>query len=663
MSRNAPRMLWEPDPSRITEIGRFMTWLRSHGELTDSIDYEQLWEWSIADPNRFWTHLWHFFGVRADGTPAPALADATMPGARWFPNVGLNYAEHALTHDQPDTTLAIIAHGQRGPSRRLTYGDLRNQVARAQEGLRRLGVGRGDRVGGYLSNTPETVIAFLATAGLGAVWSVCAPEFGTGAVLDRLSQIEPKVLIAVDGYVYGGAVIDRRDELAAIRAGLPSVTTMVRLPSLFGDEPDLENTMSWAEFVAHPGLLNFDRVPFDHPLYVLFSSGTTGSPKPIVHGHGGMLLTHLKDGALQLNVRPTDRFFWFTTTGWMMWNTVVSTLLTGATIVLFDGNPSHPDLSALWRLVASDRITHFGASAAYLTACRKAGIQPGDSGDLSALRFIGSTGSPLPVTAYDWVSEQLGPHVQLGSVSGGTDVCSLLVGSSPLSPVWSGEISCRTLGVPVDSFDADGRPVREAEGELVVTGPIPGMPVALYGDTDGSRYRATWFDTFPGIWRQGDWITITDRGSAVISGRSDATLNRGGVRIGTAEFYSTLEQLPEIADSLVVHLEDSDTGHGELVTFIVPTDPDDSTVDLHQLVRDTVRSALSPRHVPDRIISAPVIPRTLTGKKLEIPVKKILQGAAPKSVASPDSLADPHSLEFFGRLRDSAGIQGAGIQG
>ena len=645
---STPVVLWEPRDTNSTEIGRYLAWLQDRGHLDGNVDYQRLWEWSVADPDRFWATIWEFFDIKADGDPYPVLANAEMPGAVWFPAVRLNYAEHALTHTQPDTAVAVIAHDQTGPVGQLTYGELRDQVARARVGLLNLGVRRGDRVAANLPNITETVIAFLATASLGAVWSSCPPEYGAKAILDRLRQIEPTVLLVVDGYRYGDKTIDCRNDHAVLQQGLPSLTATVLVSSIF-DTPDTSaaEVMPWNELLAEIAPLEFDRVPFDHPLFVLYSSGTTGLPKPIVHGHGGMLLTHLKDGALHIDVKAGDRLFWYTTTGWMMWNTVVSGLLAGATIVLFDGNPIHPDLGTLWRLAAAEKITHFGVNAAFLMGCRNTGLDLLDVGDLTAMRFIGSTGSPLPPAGYSWVYDHLDPTVLLGSVSGGTDVCSILVGCSPLTPVYSGEMSCRALGAPVDSFDDDGRPVVDTDGELVITGPIPAMPVGLYGDADGSRYRSTWFDTYPGIWRQGDWITITSRGSAVISGRSDATLNRGGVRIGTAEFYAALDALPEVDDSLIIHLDDPTTGHGQLILFIVARNPGQADTELHRLVSQTIRSSLSPRHVPDQIITAPAIPRTLTGKKLEVPVKRILQGADPAKVANPDTLANPHSLDYY----------------
>jgi acetoacetyl-CoA synthetase len=498
-------------------------------------------------------------------------------------------------------------------------------------------------VAAYLPNVPEALIALLATASLGAIWSSCAPEFGIRSVIDRFGQIEPKVLLAIDGYRWGEREIERADEVAAIRAALPSLRATVELSYLRPGHRSIPDALSWQELSAEPGELAFEQVPFAHPLYILYSSGTTGLPKPIVHGHGGILLEHTKCLALQHDLGASDRFFWYSTTGWMMWNLLVSGLLVDATVVLYDGSPAHPDLMHLWRLAEEVGMTCFGTSAPFLMACRKDRLEPGRELDLSAIRSIGSTGAPLPAEGFRYVYEAVGPDLQLASMSGGTDVCSAFVGVSPLVPVWEGEISCRLLGCRVEAYDADGRSVVGQQGELVLTAPMPSMPVAFWNDPDGSRYRAAYFEDYPGVWRHGDWITITERGSCVISGRSDATLNRGGVRIGTAEFYAVVEALAEVADSLVVHLEAED----RLILFLALRDGFSLTDELRARIAATLRTSLSPRHIPDEMVAVPAVPRTLSGKKLEVPVKRILSGTPVDAATSRGSLANPDSLDAF----------------
>jgi len=646
-------VLWTPpaDVRDRSRIGDYLRWLRErHGRTFD--DYAELWQWSVDDLAGFWRSMWDYFDVIAHTPPTETLADAAMPGARWFPGASLNYAEHVLRMPgRADADPIVIAHSQTRSPVTLTAADLREQVRRVRAGLRRLGVGRGDRVAAYAPNIPETFVLLLATASLGAVFSSCAPEFGTRSVTDRWRQIEPKVLVAVDGYRYGDKAIDRRAEVAAILAELPSVVHTVMLGYLEPDAAPPDGALAWAELTADTDEpLAFDPVPFDHPLYVLYSSGTTGLPKPIVHGHGGILLEHLKMLALHHDLGPTDRFFWFTTTGWMMWNFLISGPAVGASIVLFDGNPGHPDLAELWRLAEQTGITYFGTSAPFLLACRKAGLRPGADLDLAALRGIGSTGAPLPAEGFRWVYEAVGADLQLQSLSGGTDVCTGFVGGVPLLPVRAGEIACRCLGARVEAWSAAGAPVVGELGELVITSPMPSMPVGFWNDPDGRRYREAYFDHFPGVWRHGDWITITERGSCVITGRSDATLNRGGVRLGTAEFYSVVEGLDEVTDSLVVHLEDPEGGPGELLLFVVLADGLELDDTLRRRIAGQLRTALSPRHVPDEIYQVGAVPRTLSAKKLEVPVKKILSGVPVNAAAATGALANPESLTAFERL-------------
>lgn len=650
MTAPPPEVLWTPAAGAFTHsrVGRFLSWLRATGAGSFQT-YEDLWAWSVSDLDGFWSSVWAHFEVLAHSPPRQALADASMPGAVWFPGATLNYAEHALR--TRGDRLVVISRSQTRDALELSAEELREQVAAARAGLVRLGVKKGDRVAAYLPNVVEALVAFLATASLGAVWSSCAPEFGTQSVVDRFSQIEPTVLLAVDGYRYGDAPVDRSAEVAAIRDALPTLRATVVLDYLDPTGASrLPGALAWSDLVADTGPLDFEAVPFDHPLYVLFSSGTTGLPKPIIHGHGGILVEHLKSLALHLDLGPGDRFFWFSTTGWMMWNLLVSGLLVGAAVVLYDGNPAHPGLDSLWALAEESAMTYFGSSAAFLLSCAKAGLAPGRDHDLSRLRGLGSTGAPLPAEGFRWVYEAVGREPLLASISGGTDVCTAFVGASPLLPVRAGEIPCRCLGAKVEAFDGSGHRVIGEQGELVVTAPMPSMPVGFWGDRDGSRYRAAYFERFPGVWHHGDWITVTERGSCVITGRSDATLNRGGVRLGTAEFYSVVEALEEVADSLIVHLEDPEGGPGELLLFVALADG--ATLDdaLRAQIGSALRTKLSPRHVPDAIHAVPAVPRTLSGKKLEVPAKRILTGTPAEKAASIGALADPSSLDAFERL-------------
>jgi acetoacetyl-CoA synthetase len=634
-----------------SEIGRFLGWLeRTRGLRFD--DYDDLHRWSVEDLDGFWSAIWEHYGVRAHTPYEGVLGRRDMPGAQWFPGATLNYAEHAVGRlDDPGgdadgdaDEAAVLGYSQTRDPVSLTWGELRDRVARARAGLQRLGVGRGDRVVAYLPNIPETLVAFLATASVGAIWASCAPEFGARSVIDRFGQVEPTVLLAVAGYGYGAKDVDRREQVAEIRAGLPTLAHVVHVP--YGDNT-LPDAVSWDELLAEPSDLAFAPVPFAHPLCVLFSSGTTGKPKAIVHSHGGILLEHVKNHALSWDLHDGDRILWFSTTAWMMWNALVSSLLVHASIVMIDGNPLHPDLRWQWRLAAETGATLMGASPGFLMACRSDGVRPAAEFDLSRLRQIGAAGSPLPPEGYRWVAEQFGRDVLLNVGSGGTDVCSGIVQGSPLQPVWAGEISGPCLGVDARAFDDNGHEVVGELGELVITAPMPSMPVGFWGDSDGARYRATYFDVYPGVWRHGDWIRFSETGSATIAGRSDATLNRGGVRLGTAEFYRVVEELPEVVDSLVVHLEDPAGGHGELLLYVALRDGAELDDALRRKIATALRTELSPRHIPDGITAVPVIPHNRTGKKLELPVKKILLGAAPDDVASRDVLADPTSLDGF----------------
>ncbi|WP_078701328.1 acetoacetate--CoA ligase [Aeromicrobium choanae] len=643
-------VLWEPARTGDTMIERFAAWI-STTRGVEVPDYDALWQWSVDDLAGFWAAWVEYLDLPHDGSAEPVLPDASMPGARWFPELRLNYAEAMLRMPgRADDDVVVIARSQSRDEVRLTAAQLRDQVARARQGLLDLGVGPGDRVAAYAPNIPETFVLLLASASLGAVFSSCAPEFGTQSVIDRWQQIEPVVLLAVDGYRYGDKGIDRREQVATISAALPSVRTLVWLPYLDAAAPAPEGAMAWERFTSRPGPLEFERLAFDTPLYVLFSSGTTGLPKPIVHGHGGITIEHLKALSLQSGLGPDDRFFWFSTTGWMMWNFLVSGIGVGATVVMFDGNPAHPDLGALWEMAAEVGVTYFGTSAPFLLQCRKEELHPAQVADLSALRALGSTGAPLPEAGFRWVYDEFDPKVQLASVSGGTDTCAAFVGAAPIVPVYAGEISCRSLGCDVDSFDESGHSVRDQLGELVIKQPMPSMPVGFWGDADGSRYRAAYFEDFPGVWRHGDWINLTSYGSCTITGRSDATLNRGGVRLGTSEFYSVVESMPEVADSIVVHLEDTEGGAGRLLLFVALVEGAVLDDHLTKRIATELRTKLSPRHVPDEVHQVRGMPRTLSGKKLEVPVKKILRGTPVDDAAAKGALQNPEVLDDFARL-------------
>ncbi len=643
-------LLWEPSEQRRRDsvVARFFEAIGRPGA-----DPQEVWRWSVENLDAFWDALWDFAGVIGERGDGPALADRSMPGARWYPEARLNYAENALARPWSGGP-ALLAHREDGREVRLEHAELVDVVARAAAGLRRLGVGRGDRVVGVLPNAEHALIAFLATASIGAVWSSCSPDFGASGVLDRFRQIEPTVLLGVDGYVYNGKAHSTLERLPKLQAELPTLKATVLVPYL-DETATLDGWLRWDDLVGESAEPSYERVPFDAPLWILYSSGTTGLPKPIVQGHGGIVLEHAKQLLLHTDLGPGDRFFWFSTTGWMMWNLLVSGLLVGATVVAFDGSPGHPDLGALWRLAERVGVTCFGTSAPYLTSCQNAGLVPHELADLSGIRTLGSTGAPLPPEGFAWVYEavaspksasQQDPDLLLASVSGGTDVCTAFAAGLPLAPVHAGEIQTRAFGVAAAAFDPDGREVLDQVGELVVTAPMPSMPTGFWGDDDGSRLRESYFEDFPGVWRHGDWCkVISERGSLAIYGRSDSTLNRGGVRMGTSEFYRVVDDVDGVADSLVVEAD------GKLLLFVVlseGTELDSSGwADLRTALNRALRSELSPRHVPDRIEAVPDVPRTLNGKKLEVPVKRILEGVDVEKAVSTGAVADPEALEPF----------------
>jgi acetoacetyl-CoA synthetase len=639
---SAPPVVWTPSPERIASatITRYREWLNETRGLALE-EYAALWQWSVDELEGFWASIWEFFEVEASEPYERVLTTREMPGAAWFPGARLSYAEHVF-RGRADGEVAIRHASELRPLGEWTWGDLRARAGAVAGALREAGVAAGDRVAAYLPNVPETVAAFLGCASIGATWSSCAPEFGVRSVVDRFAQIEPKVLLTVDGYRYGGRDFDRSETNAALERELPTLRQTLLLPYLAGGDWDLPR----AE-------LEFAQLPFDHPLWVLYSSGTTGLPKAIVHGQGGILLEHLKKLRLHLDARAGDRLFWFTTTGWMMWNFLVGGLLSEASIVLFDGNPAHPDLGTLWDLADAAGITSFGTSAGYIAACQKADVDPRAGRDLSRLDSVGSTGSPLSPEGFDWVRERLGEDVWLFSTSGGTDVCTAFVGGVPTLPVYRGELQARALGAKVEAWSEDGRPLVGEVGELVITEPMPSMPLYLWGDEDGSRYRESYFSTFPGVWRHGDWIEITDRGTAIITGRSDATINRGGVRMGTSELYRSVLALDEILDALVVDVPETDGSR--MTLFVVLRGGAVLDDRLEAEVRRRIREDCSPRHVPDAVLAAPEIPRTLSGKILEVPIKRILMGAPVHEVASRDSLANPEALDWFAGLNAEPG--------
>jgi acetoacetyl-CoA synthetase len=639
----APPALWRPSPERVqnANLTRYLRWLEQERNLRFD-GYDELWRWSTDDLAGFWSSIWDHYAVSATTPPERILSDHGMPDVDWFPGATLNYAEHILRGGR-DSAIAVLYATEGEPLRHLTRGQLRDEVARLAQGLRRMAVRPGDRVAAFLPNGAEAIVGVLACASLGAIWSSCSPDFGVRSVVDRFAQIEPKVLIAADGYRYGGREFDRRDVVERLRAEIPSLEHTVLVTHL---DPDasLPGATSWTDLTRDPAELVFEAVPFEHPLWILYSSGTTGVPKGIVHGHGGMLLEHLKVTHLHLDAQAGDRVFWFTTTGWMMWNFLVGCLLTDAAIVLYDGNPGFPTLDALWELAEQAEITTFGTSASYIAGCINDDVEPKQGRNLRALRAVGSTGSPLPPEGFEWIYENLGSDTWLFSASGGSDVCTAFLGGCPLLPVYAGELQCRALGAAIESWDEHRRPLRDEVGELVITRPMPCMPVALWGDPDDARYRDSYFSVYPGVWRHGDWVTITSRGTAVIHGRSDSTINRGGVRMGTAEIYAAVLSLEEIVDALIVDVD------GWMPLFVVLAA--DSTLDetVIKRVATRVRQDCSPRHVPSEVMQVAAVPRTLTGKLLEVPVKRILSGVPAEQAASRDALINPDALDFFAEL-------------
>jgi acetoacetyl-CoA synthetase len=652
MASDEPTVLWTPTEERIERaaITRFARWVAATRDTDVTSSYDALWRWSVDDVDGFWAAIWEFFDVRASTPYDTVLRSHAMPGTEWFPGARLNYAEHIFA-GKADSALALQHASELRESDWMTWGELRDLTARIYTGLKHLGVTDGDRVVGYIPNIPEAIAAFLACAALGATWSSCSPDFGARSVVDRFAQIEPKVLIAVDGYRYGGKDFDRRDVVAGLRSEIPSLEHVVVLDYLGAEGATaLTDVVAWGELVRQQEPLDFAQLPFDHPLWVVYSSGTTGLPKPIVHGQGGVLLEHLKLMHLHLDAQDGDRVFWFTTTGWMMWNFLVGVLLTPASIVLYDGNPGTPSLDRLWDLAAETGVTTFGTSASFIASCMKAGVEPGGGErDLSALVAVGSTGSPLAPEGFQWVYDHVGADTWLFSTSGGTDVVSAFVGGVPTLPVYRGELQCRALGAKVEAWDPNGHALIGEVGELVITEPLPSMPIFFWGDPDGTRLRESYFEEFPGVWRHGDWIEITDRGTAIIYGRSDSTINRGGIRMGTAEIYRAVLADDVVVDALVVDVPRAGT-EGWMPLFVVLREGAELSDDLVASIRRRIREDCSPRHVPNEIVQIAEVPRTLSGKALEVPVKRILMGQPADQAASRDSLANPAALDVFVRM-------------
>ncbi|WP_275560461.1 acetoacetate--CoA ligase [Streptomyces sp. 5-6(2022)] len=666
-SDHRPHPLWQPGADRIarSRLTAFHAWAAErHGAPAPASDdpaacYAALHRWSVAELETFWRAVAAWFEVRFATPYERVLADATMPGARWFPGATLNYAEHALRAAEDPARAddpALLHVDEVHDPRPVSWAELRGQVGAVAAELRRLGVRPGDRVSGYVPNIPQATVALLAAAAVGAVWTSCAPDFGARSVLDRFQQVEPVVLFTVDGYRYGGKTHDRTATVTELRAELPSLRAVVHIPLLGTPAP--EGTLVWDDIVREPAEPVFEQLPFDHPLWVLYSSGTTGLPKAIVQSQGGILLEHLKQLGLHCDLGPDDRFFWYTSTGWMMWNFLVSGLLVGATVVLYDGSPGHPDTAAQWRVAERTGTTLYGTSAAYVMACRKADVHPGRDFDLSAVKCVATTGSPLPPDGFRWIHDEVAEDMWIASVSGGTDVCSCFAGAVPTLPVYIGELQAPGLGTDLQAWDPQGEPVVDEVGELIVASPMPSMPVRFWNDPDGSRYRDSYFEMFPGAWRHGDWITLTSRGTVIIHGRSDSTLNRQGVRMGSADIYEAVERLPEIRESLVIGVEQPDGGYW-MPLFVHLTPGATLNEELLTRIKTTIRTQLSPRHVPDEVIQVPGVPHTLTGKRIEVPVKRLLQGTSLDKAVNPGSVDDVELLRYYERLARERGGAGA----
>ena len=650
------KLLWQPSEEMISQsnVKKFTNWLKETRGL-EFEEYNDLWEWSVNDLEGFWSAIWDYFEIKSYTDYQDVVSGGKMPQVQWFQGATLNYAEHVFRNEVEDKA-AIISQSENRPKQELTWAELKKMTAAIAAYLKDAGIKPGDRVVAYAPNIPETVAAFLACASIGAVWSSCAPEFGIKSVIDRFKQIEPKVLFTVDGYQYSGKKYDRLESVKKIQQELPSLQETVIIPYL-EDEPvmdGLNNWLFWEEvqinYQDQP--LTFEPVPFQHPLWILYSSGTTGKPKGIVQSQGGIVIEHLKSLTFGMDLKPDDKFFWYTTTGWMMWNLQVGGLLAGTTILLYDGNPGYPNHETLWKFAEDTQLTVFGTSASFIMASMKADVKPMEQFDLSQLKAIGVTGSPLPESGFDWVYDQVKKDVWLYSTSGGTDVCSGFVGGSTLLPVYRGEIQARSLGVAVQAYNDAGKAVYDEIGELVVTEPMPSMPIYFWNDENGERYRNSYFDVFPDVWRHGDFIKISPKGSSVIYGRSDATINRGGIRMGTSEIYSALEVIPTIVDSLIIDIPLNEE-NSFMPLFVVLKEGVELTDELKAKINQTIRNNCSPRHVPNKIYEVKELPKTLNGKKIEVPIKKILMGVPFEQAVNADSLLNPETLQYFVEFREN----------
>ena len=653
MTSKQDKPIWTPSASyqADTNLTHYLQWLKETKQL-DFTDYHSLWRWSVQELSDFWSSLWEYFNIISEGAYDHVLQGDHMPHYKWFQGTYLNYAEHIFRNEN-EKYPAIIHKTEGQEIKPISWSALKQEVGAVQHFLKSIGVESGDRVVGYLTNTPEATIAFLASNALGAVWSSCSPDFGVSSVIDRFSQIEPKVLFAVNGYQYGGKRFDKNEVVKQIIAALPSLEKVVIIET--GSANEIEQALTWNKIVKDPkneGAPTFTKVPFSHPIWVLYSSGTTGIPKAITHSHGGILMEHLKYLTFHNNIKPGDRCFWYTTTGWMMWNYLQSALLVGGTVVLYDGSPVWPRLGTLWQLAADAKINHLGTSAGYIIANMKRDLEPSKHYDLSNMISLGSTGSPLPPEGFEWIYSKLKPEVWVTSISGGTDVCSAFVGGHPLWPVYMGEIQCRALGCSLEAFDENSRRLEEEVGEMVITQPMPSMPIFFWNDKDDAKYLASYFEKYEGLWRHGDWIKITKNQGLVIYGRSDATLNRGGVRIGTSEIYRAVDKIDEVADSLVVCVEREG---GEYFMPLFVKMQADKVLDEAMIknIQQTIRREYTPRHVPDVVISVKDIPYTISGKKTEMPVKKILMGQDIDESMNKDALKNPESISFFIELAKS----------